>query len=388
MSDTVKRLIVFEGNEGTGKSTHIKLLSQYLSERNIKHYITREPGGSEYGEVIREMVLDKDSNLDALSDALLLYSSRFYNFNNVLIKKILSGEFVITDRFHYSTLVYSLRKKVRPGLDQGKEVTHPGRWPRQLSSRDPGNFLETVASKGEEEGVTTTAEPVLGGLEDSATFKVLVLCFHAEVHHGIDHVLKLVGTSHLTRLVNLTDDDSIAVMLLAVVSNHCQAATILSSSTTTIGVLPIIQRLEAVHDEEEGLVLVTALVTQSVAVLQESRDRSLLASMETVLEVKTLSNELHLVEAFLSSVEHHQGTVPGEAISHLQHHGSLTTTRSTSKESHSGRSKSTTTQSRVDVINATLDLVSKLLRNLNIKNVRPELDVIRLDVELHGVGGR
>ncbi len=106
MSETVKRLIVFEGNEGTGKSTHIKLLSQYLSERNIKHYITREPGGSEYGEIIREMVLDKNSNLDALSDALLLYSSRLYNFNNILIKKILSGEFVITDRFHYSTLVY------------------------------------------------------------------------------------------------------------------------------------------------------------------------------------------------------------------------------------------------------------------------------------------
>ena len=106
MSDMMKKLIVFEGNEGTGKSTHIKLLSQYLSERNIKHYITREPGGSEYGEIIREMVLDKNSNLDALSDALLLYSSRFYNFNNILIKKILSGEFVITDRFHYSTLVY------------------------------------------------------------------------------------------------------------------------------------------------------------------------------------------------------------------------------------------------------------------------------------------
>ncbi|GIR56572.1 MAG: hypothetical protein CM15mP63_5770 [Gammaproteobacteria bacterium] len=52
------------------------------------------------------MVLDKNSNLDALSDALLLYSSRLYNFNNILIKRILSGDFVITDRFHYSTLVY------------------------------------------------------------------------------------------------------------------------------------------------------------------------------------------------------------------------------------------------------------------------------------------
>ena len=106
MSTNVRRLIIFEGNEGTGKSTHIKLLSEYLIHKNVGHYITREPGGSDYGEAIRDIVLDKNSELDALSDAFLLYSSRFYNFNKIILEKINNGDFVITDRFHYSTLVY------------------------------------------------------------------------------------------------------------------------------------------------------------------------------------------------------------------------------------------------------------------------------------------
>lgn len=106
MNNSLKRLIIFEGNEGTGKSTHIKLLSEYLLRRKINHYVTREPGGSEYGDIIRDIVLDKNSKLDALSDALLLYSSRFYNFNNIILKRIINGDIVITDRFHFSTLVY------------------------------------------------------------------------------------------------------------------------------------------------------------------------------------------------------------------------------------------------------------------------------------------
>ncbi len=70
--------------------------------------------------------------------------------------------------------------------------------------------------------MATATEPVLRGLEDSATFKVLVLRLYGEVHHGVNHVLKLVGTSHLSGLVYLSDDDSIAVVLLAVVSDHGQ----------------------------------------------------------------------------------------------------------------------------------------------------------------------
>ena len=50
---TNKKFIVFEGNEGTGKSTHIKFASDYLTQKKIKHIVTREPGGTNFGESVR-----------------------------------------------------------------------------------------------------------------------------------------------------------------------------------------------------------------------------------------------------------------------------------------------------------------------------------------------
>ena len=100
------KFIVFEGNEGTGKSTHIKRLSKYLDSIGHKHIITREPGGTDFGEKIREILLDAKSELDPLSEALLFYSSRIMNYRNIILETINKGETVLCDRFHFSTIVY------------------------------------------------------------------------------------------------------------------------------------------------------------------------------------------------------------------------------------------------------------------------------------------
>ena len=78
---TNKKFIVFEGNEGTGKSTHIKFASDYLTQKKIKHIVTREPGGTSFGESVRSILLDKNSGLDPLSEAMLFYASRVFNYN-------------------------------------------------------------------------------------------------------------------------------------------------------------------------------------------------------------------------------------------------------------------------------------------------------------------
>ena len=100
------KFIVFEGNEGTGKSTHIRRLSEYLNSIGHKHLVTREPGGTEFGEKIRAILLDTKSQLDPLSEALLFYSSRIMNYRNIILDAINRGETVICDRFHFSTVVY------------------------------------------------------------------------------------------------------------------------------------------------------------------------------------------------------------------------------------------------------------------------------------------
>ena len=100
------KFIVFEGNEGTGKSTHIRRISEYLNSIGHKHIVTREPGGTDFGEKIRAILLDTKSELDPLSEALLFYSSRIMNYRNIILETINKGETVICDRFHFSTIVY------------------------------------------------------------------------------------------------------------------------------------------------------------------------------------------------------------------------------------------------------------------------------------------
>ncbi|MBS83227.1 MAG: dTMP kinase [Gammaproteobacteria bacterium] len=99
------KFIILEGNEGTGKSTHLDFISSYLTEKNIKNEITREPGGSKFGESLRDMLLDSKSNLDSLSEALLFHSARVVNYSHIK-NKLNTGTYIICDRFHYSTLVY------------------------------------------------------------------------------------------------------------------------------------------------------------------------------------------------------------------------------------------------------------------------------------------
>ena len=100
------KFIIFEGNEGTGKSTHITFAADYLKENNIECIITREPGGTSFGESVRDILLDTNSCLDSVSEAVLFYASRVYNYNSIILKALNDGKYVICDRFHYSTLVY------------------------------------------------------------------------------------------------------------------------------------------------------------------------------------------------------------------------------------------------------------------------------------------
>ena len=102
----MSKFIVVEGSEGVGKSTQIKTIKSFLEEHKIEYIVTREPGGTSFGESIRSIILDQNNNTDNLTDSLLFYASRYENYNKIILPALKNGKTVICDRFHYSTLVY------------------------------------------------------------------------------------------------------------------------------------------------------------------------------------------------------------------------------------------------------------------------------------------
>jgi len=81
-----KPIIVFEGIEGSGKSTHIKNVERYLLKKKANYIKLREPGGSRFSEKIRNLILNKNSNLDKITDLLLYMAARNENVNKIIKK--------------------------------------------------------------------------------------------------------------------------------------------------------------------------------------------------------------------------------------------------------------------------------------------------------------
>ncbi|HXB76359.1 MAG TPA: dTMP kinase [Bradyrhizobium sp.] len=101
------RFISFEGGEGAGKSTQIKLLAERLTEAKVRTIVTREPGGSPGAEIIRHLVLSGMGKLlGAEAETLLFAAARDDHVHTVIEPALKQGIWVLCDRFSDSTRVY------------------------------------------------------------------------------------------------------------------------------------------------------------------------------------------------------------------------------------------------------------------------------------------
>ena len=99
--------IAFEGVEGAGKGTQIAMVEQYLREAGMPVLVTREPGGTRAGELIRTMLLDPDTGaLDARTEAMLFAAARAQTVASVIRPALAEGKIVICDRYVDSSLAY------------------------------------------------------------------------------------------------------------------------------------------------------------------------------------------------------------------------------------------------------------------------------------------
>ena len=99
-----KPIIVFEGIECSGKTSHINFVSNYLKKKKISFIKIREPGGSKNSEKIRKLILNKKSNFDKKTDLLLYLAAR--NENLSLLRKFYKKKIILIDRFIDSTIAY------------------------------------------------------------------------------------------------------------------------------------------------------------------------------------------------------------------------------------------------------------------------------------------
>jgi len=115
-------LITFEGTEGSGKTTQAELLDEWLNSQR-ETVLVREPGGTELGEQIRDVLLYKGMDIDPEAEMYLFMASRRQLIAEVIAPALTAGQVVIADRYHDSTLAYQ-------GGARGLPTSWPPTFPR------------------------------------------------------------------------------------------------------------------------------------------------------------------------------------------------------------------------------------------------------------------
>jgi dTMP kinase len=101
------RFITFEGGEGTGKSTQVKLLTSYLTQSGMDVVQTREPGGSPSAEEIRSLLVTGSADRwSVMAETLLFNAARVEHWRQVIDPALARGAHVVCDRFSDSTMAY------------------------------------------------------------------------------------------------------------------------------------------------------------------------------------------------------------------------------------------------------------------------------------------
>lgn len=98
------RFISLEGVDGAGKTTHLRWLVQFITQRGLPHIVSREPGGTPLAEKLRELLLHDSMSMD--TEALLMFAARQQHLDEVVRPQLTQGNWVICDRFTDASYAY------------------------------------------------------------------------------------------------------------------------------------------------------------------------------------------------------------------------------------------------------------------------------------------
>jgi dTMP kinase len=187
-------LFTFEGGEGSGKGTQIKLLTSFLKEKNIPFATFREPGGTSFAEVIRKNIFShkKAQGLDSYTERLAFQTARSDIHHRLIKPELEEGKIVILDRCWHSTYAHQgygheLYFELDDIVEQNKKIlSHAGTHITHTIYLD----IEPI------DGLTRIAQNRQGEI---TSFDELGLSYHTRVRNGYLALLKKYPTS-ITRI--------------------------------------------------------------------------------------------------------------------------------------------------------------------------------------------
>lgn len=100
------KFITVEGIDGAGKSTHLAWLERFLQDKGLEVVVTREPGGTELGEALRQVLLDHRQVMHPETEALLMFAARREHLDKVILPALDRGAWVVSDRFTDASFAY------------------------------------------------------------------------------------------------------------------------------------------------------------------------------------------------------------------------------------------------------------------------------------------
>jgi len=169
--------IALDGIDGCGKSTQVKLLANFFEKSGGKISVTKEPGGTEVGNILRDILISKKYHIDHITEILLYAADRNEHQKHVVIPMLKNGINVITDRFLSSTYAYQIfgRKLKKDILDTLSQITVT-RYPdfTFILDVDPKIALSRARKRLENSGT----------FEDEGKFESLDLSFFENVREG------------------------------------------------------------------------------------------------------------------------------------------------------------------------------------------------------------
>ena len=124
------KFITLEGIEGSGKTSSIKSITDFLDSKRISYIVTREPGGSSIGSELRSILLDPKTEISSEVELLLMLADRKDHVEKVILPNLKTGNWVISDRFMDSSIAYQgggrkLDKKMIDSFSKNLSLPNP-----------------------------------------------------------------------------------------------------------------------------------------------------------------------------------------------------------------------------------------------------------------------